>query len=306
MLLGLRLGAKSIWVDEAIGVKTARVHGVAAAFAHYRSSEVQPPLNNVILYVWTRIAGSSDAVVRIPSVVCAVACVPLLLLLAHRLVGRRAAWIAAYLFAVSPFVLLFGRMALYYVPTLLLALCSALTLIAAFDRVVAGRPSGWWWTIHAVSGALLLLTNYAAASYLVVESIFAVLVILGRADLPGAGPVQRTPRAALRGWVASTAAIAVAFGAWLAVDAARLAARGFHHARPAEVLGAVRLALDTAYPVFAWTVGPTIFPWHPIGALATIAAVGALIAGGAIVLRSRRYAFVALGSIGTLVITVLA
>jgi len=295
-LLGAHLGSKSIWIDEALGVKTARIRSIAAAYARYRSNEVQPPLNNVLLWIWARIAGTSDAVMRVPSVVLTVACVPLVFLLARRLVGRRPAWVATYLFAISPFVLLFGRMSLYYMPTLFLALCSALTLIAAFER---GR---WWWALHAGAGALLLLTNYTAAAYLVVETIVGGLVVFGKMDMTG--DLLRSVRQR-RAWFASAAAVAAAFAAWLAIDRGRLFSTPISRPRAAEILGVPRLVLDAAYPVFAWTLGPTIFPWRLVGAVATVAAVVALVAGAVAVLRSRRY-FVAAASVGVVAITVVA
>jgi mannosyltransferase len=76
-------------------------------------SDTSPPLYYLLLDYWTRGLGSSDAALRLFSLVWALASVPLLWLLARRLGGTRAAVLAVLLYACAPTSLYYsgeGRM----------------------------------------------------------------------------------------------------------------------------------------------------------------------------------------------------
>lgn len=65
-------------------------------------SDTSPPLYYILLYLWTRILGTSDLVLRLFSTVCSVACLPLIAGVARRTGGNRAILPACTLFALSP------------------------------------------------------------------------------------------------------------------------------------------------------------------------------------------------------------
>jgi uncharacterized membrane protein len=76
-------------------------------------SDTSPPLYYLLLNVWARVLGTSDAALRLFSVAWALACFPLLWSLARQLGGRAAAVPACLLFAVSPLCVFYsteGRM----------------------------------------------------------------------------------------------------------------------------------------------------------------------------------------------------
>lgn len=140
---------------------------VRAAFL----SDTSPPLYYVLLSGWTRLAGTSDAALRLFSTLCALVCLPLLWLTGRRIADRTTALIACVLFACAPPALYFateGRMyALTWVFALGLAWLAlrvapnATPLNATAPNATARGGAGWPLLLAwAVVGAAGLLTHY--------------------------------------------------------------------------------------------------------------------------------------------------
>ena len=70
-------------------------------------SDTNPPLYYLLLYAWTLIFGTSDMMLRLFSIVCSLACLPLLASIARRIGGEGAVLASCVLFAFSP-------LAIYY------------------------------------------------------------------------------------------------------------------------------------------------------------------------------------------------
>lgn len=119
-------------------------------------SDTNPPLYYLLLNAWTRAFGTGDAPLRLFSVLWALACVPLLWIVAHRLGGRRMAWSAVALYAIAPASVYYateGRMyTLVWLPGLALA-WATLELQRRGPR--PGALAVW-----IGSGAVGLLTHY--------------------------------------------------------------------------------------------------------------------------------------------------
>jgi uncharacterized membrane protein len=154
-----------------------------------RLSDTSPPLYYLLLYGWTRAAGTGDAALRLFSVGWALACFPVLWSLARQLGGPAAALPTCALFSLSPpsvFYSTEGRMYsllwFWTVATLWLAL--------------ALRPRGFrpgLFALWVAVGAAGLLTHYFYAFVWAASAGWLLLY-------PG-----RLPRAALVGGAALTA-----------------------------------------------------------------------------------------------------
>lgn len=260
------LGARSLWFDEIYTVRIAGAPTLDELWASYRESERQPPLHYLLLRAWMSIAGSGDAAVRVPFAVLAAGSVGLVAWLGLRLLGRRAALYAAFLLAISPALLMFGRMARYYSLAVFLALLSSVFLVEALRRHGAAERAWRWWLPYCGATAALLLSSYVAAAVVVCQ-LAAVLV-------GGGGSVRERARLAL-----APALFVLLSVAWLGVGFDRL-----HRAvveppplgRPGATASAV---LDVAYPLYAFGLGVTQLPWEPaaavgIAALAVVAPRG--------------------------------
>jgi hypothetical protein len=278
------LGGKSLWDDEATTVTIANSDSLGDVYSAYRASERQPPLQYFLLHGWIRLAGSSDWVVRIPSAVFSVASVLLVAWLGASAVNRRTGLFAAYLLAVSPFLLLFGPMARYYSLTLFLVLLSTASLLEALLRPQRSTRTRALWFLYVFSSVAMLLTSYTNTVFFVAQVLIAAYLLSG-ARRPGAlalrmaGPHDGTDvRIARRRALVAQAAVAGAFAIWVAVDFSRLADFAASD-RQYAIGGWKEAALATVYPFYAWAFGETIFPWDPAAIIGLLVLVPVAVIG---------------------------
>ena len=102
------IGAEPLWLDEAFSVWVA-AHNMPDLVRFVASVDHHPPLYYLLLHGWQRTFGDAQATVRLLSALLGVAAIPLFYFGGRILVGRRAAWIAALLLAVSPFHVRYGQ-----------------------------------------------------------------------------------------------------------------------------------------------------------------------------------------------------
>jgi mannosyltransferase len=148
----LFLDAKSFWLDEAESVNFADPSrhlgqvGLADGgnFALYY----------LLLHVWLRF-GSSDAYVRILSVIPAVIAVACIYILGRRLFGTRAGTIAAFALALNPFFIAYAQEARGYSLLLLLSIISTLF----FVRLVQQRGSRLDVLLYVIASVLMVYTH---------------------------------------------------------------------------------------------------------------------------------------------------
>jgi hypothetical protein len=119
-------------------------------------SDTSPPLYYLLLSAWTRLAGTSDAALRLFSAFCAFACLPLVWLTGCRMGDRTTGLTACTLFAFSPPALYYASEGRMYSLTWVFALGLA-WLALRLERDGARWPLLAAW---ALVGAAGLLTHY--------------------------------------------------------------------------------------------------------------------------------------------------
>ena len=153
-LVTVHLGLREFWTDETI------TFGHVASWA--TTDEAFHPRGYYgLLYIWKLFFGDSDVALRAFSIPWALAAFGLLTLIARRVLQPRERVLAQWLFALSPFVVLYFRMARFY------AMTTALALLVAYCAVLviqAGRYRHW--LALALAGIALFQTNYLAAGML--------------------------------------------------------------------------------------------------------------------------------------------
>jgi 4-amino-4-deoxy-L-arabinose transferase-like glycosyltransferase len=127
------LGHQSLWVDEIFTWKAAIPHG-PFGWADLLD-DTHGPLVSAFLHAWIRVFGDSEFALRLPMALATVALVPALAFLVRRAAGERAFLPAAWLTALSPFVVWYGQELRNYAFVMLWA-----TL--ALDATLAYRASG--------------------------------------------------------------------------------------------------------------------------------------------------------------------
>jgi 4-amino-4-deoxy-L-arabinose transferase-like glycosyltransferase len=230
------LGARDVWnPDEARYAQVAREMRAAGSWALPRlNDEVytqKPPL-----FFWA-IAGASlltggvdETAARLPSAVGAVAACVLVFAIAHRLFGRRAAWLAALAFGTCYRVSWQSRFG--QIDMLLTALV-ALSMWC-FVRGYTEKRQGWYWGFFLVGG-LATLTKGPAGFLPPLIAIVAFLLLSGERHEVGRLRIGR----GLLVWAA------VVF-AWLV---------------PAALAGGLEYVEHIA---FKQTVGRYVDPWHHV------------------------------------------
>lgn len=246
------LGHQSLWVDEVITWQSAG--GLYPLIVRHFFANVHGPLHQFFVFVWIQLFGDSELALRLPSALATVALVPVFAALARRLLGERAWAPAAWMAALSPFLVWYGQEARNYSFALLFAVLAAWAAVRWHQR--AGRGDGLLFVLAAWGG---VLSNLNVALVLPVLLAYVALPHGGR---PG------------RPWAAAgaVAALFVLEIPWLLEYANRVAwhrlAPG-REALPGEVpLRGASTFTWGAYPYTLWvfslgyTLGPSLGELH--------------------------------------------
>ena len=191
------LGRESIWLDEAISIWNA-TEGVAHAI-RYRAGTLHPPLYELALGCWVRVAGRSEAAVRFPSAVFGVLACYWVYLLGKELADRRVGLVAGLLTALAYYPLKYSQEARMY--SMLMAL-SVASVLLVWRAVRGGKV--WTWVGLGFVNVVLVYTHLFGFLVVGVENLFFLYVWL------------RTRRGG-KAWLAVQAVIAVAFLPWAEV-----------------------------------------------------------------------------------------
>jgi hypothetical protein len=157
------LDLQSFWYDEAFTpVHTLHV-SLTATLRSVAHSENTPPLWYVIAWVDSRILGTGEIALRLPSALAGIATVPVAWAIGRELTGRRATAIATAAFvAVNPLLVWYAQEARAYALFVLLAAVTMLCFLRALHQPSSGRMAAF-----AFSGSLALLSHYFAVFLLI-------------------------------------------------------------------------------------------------------------------------------------------
>jgi hypothetical protein len=168
---------RSLGFDEGASVTIASQHGGAlgSAIAHDGGNMSG---YYVLLHVLIGAFGNGLFVLRVASVVAATLAVGVIAAIALALFGRRRAWVAGLLAAVSLPLVFWGQSARGYAPMVLFASASFLALISILQSRGSARARRWWWLAYVV---LITLGVYCSfMTLLVVPAQLAALALTGR------------------------------------------------------------------------------------------------------------------------------
>lgn len=169
LLLRAVTAGQSLWVDELHTAWT--VDGTLGQVATRARAGNQPPLYFWLVWFVTRVVGTSEISLRLPSLLAGSASVVLAASLVRQATGSwRLAGLTSLLVAVDPQAVDFAREARPYACVQLLALLQ----IACFVRLHRG---GAWWIRPAwlVLSWAMFFTHYTSALLLLAEATFLVL-----------------------------------------------------------------------------------------------------------------------------------
>jgi mannosyltransferase len=162
------------WIDEGLSVGISshpllQIPGVL-------NQDGSPPLYYLLLNVWMRVFGSGEADTHAMSVGFTLAAIPVAWIAARTLFGHRAAWIAALMATINPFLTYYAQETRMYALVALLSLAVTGSFVAAF---VQGRRR--LLPVFALSLALLVLSHNWGL-FLAAGTLAALYVLWRRAD----------------------------------------------------------------------------------------------------------------------------
>ena len=158
------LGTKSLWLDEGATVTLARM--AWPHFVHvwwYGEASFQGAFF-LLMRVWLHL-GQSEVWVRLPAAIFGIASIPLIYLVARKLVGVGPALASAAILAFSPTHVYYSQEARSYTMTILLVLASSWFFVRAVEQ---NRETDWaLWTVF---GVLAVYSHYFASLVLVAQA----------------------------------------------------------------------------------------------------------------------------------------
>lgn len=277
-----RLGYQSIWGDEALTLQVYTAgHTFGELMANIWHRAFHPPFYFIIAHYWYEL-GKSEFMLRFPSAVFGITAIPVVYLIARRLLGPRTGAISAVIVALSPFHIWYSQEARMYTLQMLLVATSMLFFLRAWRSATR-----WDMPAYGLATVLGLFTQISTAILVAAQG----LLVLGAS--------ARHPRR-LAAWIATQAVVVLAFLPW-----------GLHFMsqRGGGSIGFERekSPLHIAYALYTlsvgYSLGPSVSALHQLSARTAILnhlpviAVSALVFGVLFALglarayRANRFAF---------------
>lgn len=224
LLLRLPNLNQSLWYDEVV-YSGAALQGESLRWV--LTQDVHPPLYALVLWGWIQVAGESEIALRLPSLLCGLASVVVVLALAKRWCDYRVAVLAAALIAVSPAHIWYSQ---ENKTNMLMLLLTALLVWAADRAWRTNRPRDW--TLLAIIAVLAPWTN-----------VFAIWVLAAVWVWLWVGALQPHGRTRLRPITAVTAAAACPFIPLFTTSLQHFETRQLSYLRPFTGLDLYKLFL---------------------------------------------------------------
>jgi mannosyltransferase len=177
------LDLQSFWYDEAFTPVHVLHPSLWATLRSVVHTENTPPLWYVLAWTDSRVLGTGEVALRLPSALAGIATVPVAWAIGRELAGRRTAIVCAALVAVNPLFVWYSQEARAYALFVLLSALAMLCFLRALRKPTPRRIAAF-----TVAGALALLSHYFAV-FLLIGMVLWLLYEprTRRAALPAAG-----------------------------------------------------------------------------------------------------------------------
>ncbi|MFP3904872.1 MAG: glycosyltransferase family 39 protein, partial [Armatimonadota bacterium] len=172
VLLSVNLGHTPFWNDELY------TRGFIESLKHIHSDAFHPSGYYLLSYGWKQLFGDGDTALRAFSVLWALVAFVFASAIARRTLRPSQVVLGEWLIALSPFVILYFRMARYYSMTAAVALLVVYCAILAAQR---GLPRHW--ILLPVVCAALVATDYFATAMLLPLFVWLLVVSVRRSQI---------------------------------------------------------------------------------------------------------------------------
>ena len=248
-----QLGEKSLWTDELVVISNAvNIVDIKSFLEHTRGDDL-PRLYSLFFKFWMFL-GDSESTMRMLSVIFGCLSILVTYTVCRLFFDTKTSLSAAFLTAISPFLLIYDREIRMYS---LFAFFSLLSTYFFIRSLREGRNV--WWTLFTVVNVLNIYTHYYAFLVLGVQWLFVTLRF-------------RAYKRILKPWVVANGIIVIAFAIRLSSfiqDVAYHAPWAMPRERFPFVWG--KHVVEFFYIFFSFSAGQTIMPWNPLAILIGLA-----------------------------------
>ncbi len=179
------LDEQSFWLDEAFTPVSVLHSSLFATLREIPRTENTPPLWYVLVWADSRVLGTGEVALRLPSALAGIATVPVAWAIGRELAGARAALVCAALVAVNPLFAWYSQEARAYAVFVLTVALAMLCFLRAQREPTRGHMAAF-----AVTGSLALLSEYFAVFLLIPMVLWLVWERRTRvAALPAVGAI---------------------------------------------------------------------------------------------------------------------
>ncbi|MFI5322019.1 MAG: glycosyltransferase family 39 protein [Thermodesulfobacteriota bacterium] len=171
-LLGLglrihRLGAESIWFDEAVSVAASKLGFIEQIRWNLTASDNNPPLYYALLHVWVLIFGVSELALRLPSAIIGSFNILLVYAVGNMLFNKKTGLLAALILALSVFHIQFSQEGRAYSLSAFLTLLSYYFFLKSVAERKRVNSIG-----YIVSSVLLMYSHYYGLFVILSQNIY--------------------------------------------------------------------------------------------------------------------------------------
>lgn len=198
-----RIGAPSIWFDEALSVTRAR-QSLPVLFQIVSVTQPNMALYYFVLHFWLSFMGlfgvhATEAVVRFPSALFSAIDTLILYFLARRFFGSLVAIFAALFYLLNTLQLTYAQETRAYTLQLLFLSLSWYALFVLFSSDLSRKRERNWWICFVISSALAMYTQLFSELVLATQALAVILLFV----IPNVwrGRIRRQARALLVSWV---------------------------------------------------------------------------------------------------------
>ncbi|NJN68469.1 MAG: hypothetical protein HC884_18040 [Chloroflexaceae bacterium] len=165
---------RDLWTDEAFTASYTTYSTVGLVLEDVRKNEETPPLYFLLIWLWSRVAGSGEVALRLPSLIGAMLAVAILVALMQRWRSDAEALVAGAAMALSPLVAHFTVEARVYSLLMLMTVGG----IAAFEYVYRHPHNRLALAGYTLMAAILFLTSYFGIAILAAHNLIWIVRVL--------------------------------------------------------------------------------------------------------------------------------
>lgn len=198
----IKLGAESLWLDEAYSIQVA--HRPLGGIVQEISRDVHPPLYYFALHYWMALFGDSEFVARVLSAIFGILAIPLVYKISALLFDRATGLFSAILLAWSHFNIEFSQETRMYSLLCLLSLASLYFFLRLLKSGAGPLPVAGY-----IASTALLAYTHIYGLFIIGAEAFCLLLL--------AFTSRRVFRQTLWRWLLAQAMILLLFSPWLFV-----------------------------------------------------------------------------------------